>query len=297
MTGSNLLQVGRIIRLAPLLLLVLLLAWCTQQRRTQQAAMPVYAELVDLFMMQGLIENTGTPVDLDQVARRAGETSLNRALYDSASTASLPAIKWLVKHGADPQHIGALDKGTLLQRAARRPTVDRLSYFIDELNLDPKADTPDGVSLLHVAASAGANEQSIRYLMSKGLNIQARDHSGRQPIHYATFASIDALVRAGADLNAVDRSGRTVLHAAVEDSHADVVAELIRRGASVFVADKNGDTPLHLAATRYSDDIVDTLLAAGAPRAARNAEGLTPRDVFERRSWQRNTQADRLNKL
>jgi ankyrin repeat protein len=298
LTGSNLFQAGRILRLVPLLMLVLLLAWCTQQRHAQQATMPLHTELVDLFLTQGLIDNTGAPVDLEQVARRAGETSMNRALYDNAATASLPVIMWLVKHGADPQHIGALDKGTLLQRVAQRPTIDRLRYFIDDLHLDPKADTPDGLSLLHVAAWGGVNEQALKYLMSKGLDIHGQDPTGRQPIHYAAFKSIEALVNAGADLNAVDKSGRTVLHAAVEDSHPDVVAELLRRGASVFVADKNGNTPLHLAATRSSDEIVDALLAAGAPRAARNAEGLTPREVFERRRWQNNnTQADRLNKL
>jgi ankyrin repeat protein len=283
-------------RLIPVLVLVSLVGWCTSSRQSQRQGLPAYVELSEVFMTAGLADGNGR-VDLDKAAKLAGESGMNRLLYDNASTASLDALKWMVKHGADPKQIGALDKGTLLQRVARKPGLDRLGYFIDELHLDPMQKTPDGVGLIHVAAQAGVDTAALQYLRGKGLTVNAVDPAGRQAIHYAALKSIESLLNAGADLNAVDDGGRTALHWAVEEGRHDVVAELLRLGGSVFAADKAGNTPLHLAALKRSDAIIDTLLAAGAPRAARNADGLTARDLFERHRYRSDNQAERLRRL
>jgi ankyrin repeat protein len=287
-----------LIRVIPLVMLVSLLGWCTHVRQSQQASLPIRAELADMFLAAGLAESGDA--DLNKVAKRAGESSLNRLFYDGASTASLSALKWLASHGADPQHIGALDKGTLLQRAASNPTYERLNYFIDDLGLDPSPKTPDGLSLMHIAAQGGLDINTLKLLKSKGLSVRDTDRVGRQPIHHAALKSIAPLIQEGASIDAPDALGRTALHWAVEGGREDAVAELIRLGASVFVADKSGDTPLHLAALKRSDNMADVLLAAGAPRTARNADGLTPREVLERANEQRrhqHWQSDLLNKL
>jgi len=285
-----------ILRFLPLILIISLLAWCTTARQTQQATLPIFSELVDLFNTAGLVDSGG-PIDLNKAAKRAGEVGMNRLFYDSASSASIQALRWIAAHGADPKNIGALDKGTLLQRAALKPTLDRLTYFIDELHIDPLQSTPDGIGILHLAAQAGIDNLALQYLRDKGVSLTATDRAGRQPIHYAAIKSISPLATAGADINALDSQGRTALHWAAEEGRNDAVAELIRLGASVFKADNAGNTPLHLAAIRRSDEVIDTLLSAGAPRTARNAEGFIPRELFDRSRRNRDYQSEHLNKL
>ncbi len=287
-----------LLRVIPLIMLVSLLGWCTQSRRAEQSAMPIRAELADMFLTAGLADSTDT--DLGKVAKRAGPSNLDRLFYDHADTASLPVLKWLADHGADPKHIGALDKGTLLQRAALKPNLERLSYFVDDLGLDPQVRNSEGLSLMHLAAQGGLDMNALKFLKGKGLSVHDKDRYGREPIHHAAVKSIAPLVQEGANLDALDVLGRSPLHWAIDGDKPEAVAELIRLGASVFVADKSGDTPLHLAALKRSDTMVEALLAAGAPRTARNAEGLTPREVAERARARRDRyygHTDFVNKL
>lgn len=274
-------RLGIGLRVMALLVIASLLTWCTMARRGTPEAVGLGPELREMMLVDGFADSSGM-IDIDKTAKRIGPTGLNRLLYDNAGTGSLAALRWLVKHGAEPGNVGALDRGTLLQQAAAKPTLDRMRFFIEELKLDPRQETPDHVGVLHLAARNGVDEQTLRFLTSQGLDVNAADFSGRLPIHYAALKSIGPLVAAGADINALDGQGRTALHWAVEEGRHDAVAELIRLRASVFAQDRQGNTPLHLAAVGSSEAIVDTLLAAGAPKAARNADGLTAREYLEK---------------
>ncbi|MGM9485300.1 ankyrin repeat domain-containing protein [Roseateles sp. NT4] len=277
--GINWLGIG--LRAAALVVTISLLTWCSMARRSTQDVAGLGPELREAMMMGGMADASGM-IDLDKTAARVGAVGMNRLLYDNAATGSLPALRWMVRHGAEPRNIGALDKGTLLQQAATKPTLDRMRLFIEEFKLDPTQQTPDRVGVMHLAARHGVDAQTMVFLTSRGLNINAADGSGRLPIHYAALKSIGPLVSAGADINALDSQGRTALHWAVEEGRHDAVAELIRLHASVFAQDNQGNTPLHLAAIGNSEPIVDTLLAAGAPKAARNTDGLTAREYLEK---------------
>lgn len=268
-----------IVRLVPALILISLVAWCTTNNKTRQSNAPVLIEVKELLMTHGLVDNNTSPVDLAAVAKRQGETGMNAMLYEAASDASLDTLKWLVKHGADPKNVGAMQDMTLLQKAAKAPRYERLEYLLG-FGLDPQQRTRDGMTLLHIAAQAGMDQRTLVLLTSKGLNVTDTDSFGRQPIHYAAVKSIPVLQAAGADISAKDSDGRTALHFAAKEGKLDVVTELIAQSASVFAQDKRGRTPLHLAAmtSGYSTEkVIDALLAAGAPTTVRDDEGMTPR--------------------
>ncbi|HEY8876712.1 MAG TPA: ankyrin repeat domain-containing protein [Roseateles sp.] len=294
--GINWLGIG--LRAAALVVTISLLTWCSMARRSTQDVAGLGPELREMMLMGGLTDASGM-IDIEKTAKRVGALGMNRLLYDNAGTGSLPALRWIVNHGAEPRNIGALDKGTLLQQAAAKPTLDRLKFFIDELKLDPRQETPDRVGIMHLAARNGVDAQTLVFLTSKGLNANSPDAGGRLPIHYAALKSIGPLVSAGADINALDGQGRTALHWAAEEGRHDAVAELIRLQASVFTQDNQGNTPLHLAAVGNSDAIIDTLLAAGAAKATRNADGLTPREYLEKYRYKRrySSNSDREQKL
>ena len=270
----------RLFRLIPLLMVVGFVAWCSNNNGGKAESLQVRAELSELMSAQGYLSVPSDAQNLPGVAKRVGPAGMNRLLYETAPTASLAALQWMVKHGAEPKHTGTIGEAPLMHRVAQIPQYERLEYFFG-LGLDPKEKSRDGATLLHVAALHGLDDRTLALLLGKGLSLSDATTLGKQPIHVANLKSIPVLAAAGADISAKDSMGRTPLHwAALEGKH-DQVSALLRMNASVFVTDSKGRTPLHLAALGNSEDVVTTLLAAGAPKSARDQDNMTPRDLAQ----------------
>jgi ankyrin repeat protein len=268
-------------RLIPLLMLVSFVAWCSSSRSPQGGSSgPLATELLELMAQNGVIDGMTRGSELDGVAKRIGPAGMNRLLYACAADASLPALRWMVEHGADPRNIGAIENVPLIHKVAKRPQFERVEFFL-KLGLDARQAASDGQTLMHVAAAGGLDERVLGLLLNRGLTLADATHDGKRPIHFASVKSIPVLAAAGADLGAVDRYGRTALHWAALEGRNDAATELLRMNASVFAVDRNGQTPLHLAAMNGSETLVNTLLAAGAPRTARDNDGHTPREIAE----------------
>ena len=158
-----------------------------------------------------------------------------------------------------------------------------------------------GDTALHIAAAA-YQSGTLRLLVEKGANVQARNRRGAEPIHYAADGSPGAdywdpvaqsdalryLVEAGADPNAFDKSGVAPLHRAVRTRSALAVATLIENGAYPRLKNKRGSTPLHLAvqntgrsnsgsdaAKEEQGQIIELLLDQGANPNDTDANGKT----------------------
>jgi Ankyrin repeats (3 copies) len=288
-------------RLIPALMLLLFVAWCStgrQQRSGVEGAPHLQVELAELFAVNGLVDGPVNTGQLATIAERVGPAGMNRLLYAAAAEASLPALRWIVKHGADPRNIGVIEAVPLLHKVAKRPQVERLGLFLG-LGLDSSQRDAEGRSVMHVCAEAGMDEAVLALLRGKGLTTADTTVLGRQAIHLASVKSIAALSAGGADLAATDNKGQTALHIAAAAGRQDLVTELLRFGASVFAVDKQGRTPLHWAALSKSEATVDALLARNAPRTARDNMGLTPRDLAEteRQPTYRNERDHLRNKL
>lgn len=268
-----------LLRLIGVILIVGGMAWFVSDEHEPKEGDLVRAELMSLFLEEGLITTPTTVSALSDLAKKTPKATLNRLLYTAAPTASLQALQWLVKHGADPKDIAMVTDRPLLQRVAKVSGADRLEYFLG-FDLDPMELSPDGLTLLHVAAEGGLDAKVLKLLLSNGLNLNSATVAGATALHYANLKSVSVLVGAGLSVNAVDRARRTALHYAASKGQNDVVTELIRNGASVFVQDQWGRTPLHLAALSHSSPAIDTLVALGSHRGTKDIEGNTPKDVY-----------------
>lgn len=109
--------------------------------------------------------------------------------------------------------------------------------------------SPQGHTLLHLAVYANALPMAI-YLLNKGLDIDAVDHSGNTPLgiavkfaHGLEMAAL--LIRRKATLDHPNAQGRTPLTTALRNGFADIAELLIQSGANIHVVDAL-HTPLTL---------------------------------------------------
>ncbi len=158
-----------------------------------------------------------------------------------------------------------------------------------------------GDTALHVAA-AGFRDKIAAHLLVAGVGATARNRRGAQALHYAAdtnhhapdaqAATITVLLKAGANPNALDKSGTAPLHRAVRTRGSAAVKCLLDGGTDPNLKNGSGSTPLHLAlrttgrggtgtpeAKAQQAEIIQVLLQAGANPDARDAKGVTPRDL------------------
>lgn len=138
-----------------------------------------------------------------------------------------------------------------------------------------------GKTALHIAAGKGL-PVFVKFLLSKGAPVNAKDESNSAPLHEAVrnghLSCVKFLFESGADANAVDISGNSALHLIIpEASREALFAELLKTGTSPSIKDDYGETPLHIVSrVGMNKNIVTMLVKAGADINERNRKGQTP---------------------
>jgi len=123
----------------------------------------------------------------------------------------------------------------------------------------------------------------IKYFVSQGANVNAKDDDGKTSLHFAARESnievIKFLVYKGADVNAKTRGEATPLHGAAIRGNVEVVKFLVSKGADVNAKTSGEAIPLHGAASWGNVEVVQFLLSKGADVNAKNDNGKTPADM------------------
>jgi ankyrin repeat protein len=136
------------------------------------------------------------------------------------------------------------------------------------------------ISLCEAADKGDLSE--IEWLLDHGADVNAPDRSNGADtaIFFAAARGHDKVVRylvsRGANVNAGREHGRSALALAICNRHPVIVAWLIAQGADVTVKDENKDTPLHYAARYGNAAIAELLIEKGADVNAQGTGGRTP---------------------
>ena len=129
------------------------------------------------------------------------------------------------------------------------------------------------------AAEGDINE--VKYILSKGSDVESKDKWGNTPLHYAAFNGhfeiVEMLLEHGAQIEFKGNGNATPLNLACQKGHLRVVEHLINKGANLEAYDDEGWRPLHTAVSTGHLDIVRYLLSReGIDIEAKDNKGSTP---------------------
>src|SRR5215510_2963318 len=131
-----------------------------------------------------------------------------------------------------------------LYSAIRANDLRQIKTFLDE-GLSAKAEGPDGITPLMVAAETGSLD-AMKMLIDRGADVNAKNTYGSTALMWSVTdpKKVRLLLDHGADVNVAARSGRTALIiASYANPSAEVVRILLAKGANVAVMDQRKVTP------------------------------------------------------
>ena len=122
--------------------------------------------------------------------------------------------------------------------------------------------TDQNASLLHFSI-VGGNLDTIRYLLERNLNVNAKNLYGETPLHWCCKEGNVEIARLllsyGAKDNARDYDGNSPLHWAAEYNQHEIVSELLSRGVPCNKVNKCNETPMQVAIINTSGECVSLL--------------------------------------
>lgn len=188
-------------------------------------------------------------------ADRNGCTALHKAGRSGVGS----AVRLLLDAGAD---VAAVDKlrSTALHEAASAGRRGALTSLC-KAGASTEARDSSGRAPLHIAAESGSAAVVIA-LLPFTLSPGAPGHDNGGGLHGAPAGQVpegDVPESLGFGVNAVDHDGQTPVHFAAFNGHAEVVAMLLHHGAFPEVVNVMGLTPLSIAASLGHGGIVDQL--------------------------------------
>lgn len=177
--------------------------------------------------------------DLDQIKRHLyWGTEVNSPdpdgdypLHVAARRGRVVIAQELLRHGADPNATNL---------AGETPLAVALTYGKTQVALalvrEGAADDPQ--TLLFGLARAGITDRdSLKFLLQRGADIDARDERGDAVLHIAVrddrLLLVKRLIDQGADVDLPDGEGRTPIELARMNGNGDITRELERFGARI----------------------------------------------------------------
>ncbi|KAK1982789.1 ankyrin repeat-containing domain protein [Colletotrichum cereale] len=235
-------------------------------------------EIIEMLLMHGAVLNCKDNI---------GETPLFYAVRWSTG----PIFNLLLKLGADIFATDAWGQTALfvLPIAGRQSQLylaDKGALLLQE-GLDPMHRDNLGQTFLHVACQSRVVDTRyldfVREAIKSGLDVDARDDSGRTPLMNAAKvrneAFISFLLKLKVDINKVDDDGRTPLTEAIRTvgrwsiSGRTIIDYLLENGAKPHAPPGARYIPLFVAVENASPSVVQRLLNTGVDIGMKDAMG------------------------
>jgi ankyrin repeat protein len=159
------------------------------------------------------------------------------------------------------------------QRQLMRLKPLRVAALLLGLSAVPAVGSGAGPSTPLADAINNRDQQALRVLLDRHVDVNTREADGTTPLHRAARVddvnALQLLLRAGASVNVANRYGVTPLMLAATNGSAAAVDVLLQAGSDANASLPEGETVLMTAARTGAPAVVESLLAHGADVNAR----------------------------
>ena len=213
-------------------------------------------------------------------------------LFEAVHAQDLPAVRKLIKSGADVNEVDGEGNTPLLIAVLSRQL--KLVEELLKLGADPNKARPDGKGPLFGSVRVG-DEQIAKILLKAGAEIDAplsMEHNGTSvdgctALYIAAYLghlpSCKVLLNGGASLETANDLGYTPLMAAIQADHDEVIDFLLKSGANVNpeivvrpeYSTLGGLSPLNVAAQKGNVAVVKKLIKREVDVNRRSGNGWT----------------------
>ncbi len=210
------------------------------------------------------------------------DVNKSNAIYAASEKGNIAMMELLLQNGAD------VNRSNALHAAAMNGHFKAVVLLVGKWKADVNSYDNFGKSVVAVAVARYNNEDIIRYLISKGANVNVTNNF-HTPLLVASSTNhlqyVKILLENGASAKYESNDGDLSLVEAARNSHFDVVKTLVEEGeADVNLKSYRNETALHsvCSKSRYFTfnygrrDIVRYLIFKGANVNEVNGEGRSP---------------------
>ena len=121
--------------------------------------------------------------------------------------------------------------------------------------------TDQNASLLHFSI-VGGNLDTIRYLLERNLNVNAKNLYGETPLHWCCkegkLEILKLLIKNGADVELRDYDGNSIVHWAAEYNQSEILCELLKYNIK-NIPNIHLQSPLDIARLNESYEAINIL--------------------------------------
>ena len=146
------------------------------------------AEITNYLVSKGAAVNPHEPEDAKECPCRV---EFQTPLHCAVRSDSLSTVQVLVQNGAT---VNIVDAGgmTPLHLAVKQGNAEIVKYLIDSDAVINVKEGHYGANEMHVAAATGQKDIAA-LLIKNGIDMNARDNNGKNPLYYATYHGFDGI--------------------------------------------------------------------------------------------------------
>ncbi len=202
---------------------------------------------------------------------------LNEKLLQAAESGDTAEVLSLIRDGAGVNAVGNTYGNTALMKAAARGYTNTVKALLEKGAEVDARDNAGRTALIE--AAFGGYTDTVGLLLERGANVNASDAEGWTPLFWATFSRRTGTVRflldKGANVNAKNKYEVTALLHAAYAGDTETAVVLLEHHADINAQDDMGKTALIEAAHQGHSDTVRLLLENGAKADLKARDGGT----------------------
>lgn len=237
---------------------------------------------VALYIRQGNWQAARSLINQHDYGVNIFDSDGNAPLHVAIMNGHVDAVRDLLNFNANPNLMNEGGETpltlTVIYSNNSQRTREILKLLLNIRRIDLNFPNEEGERAIHIVAYNGKVDL-VRILIDRGASLNFLDHNDNNALHHATMnyssprteETVEFLLSRGVNPDARNMQGNTALHNAADSGRTNLIKSLLRMMADENIQNGDGNTPLHIAAMNGNIEVVRLFVYYGAELTINNA--------------------------